>query len=1326
MAIQFNYYNFKQRNQLKYEVDIDLSGLNVRSDARAAIIDEDTGEATETSLEEIKDGKVNFVFTGQYTDIVNASSDGNNRNPLPASLFKNILSQDGITSNTPVYTVGESVINTQNIDYGSSVEKAILKSEGENNTFYDIVIQPRHELMKSTNNDSFTDKSAVISDVNVLAALNLWSDNSRAKSGSATGFIDRKTFSQRISSLLELFQGRNIDIEIVEYPKSLTEDDIDENESFLNRNVKVGELNSKANEFIQRQISQGNQLLAPLSDENIVPFTLSVKEGFKGWFQTKEELYTEFLDRVDSIQQQIINFPFASVFVDSDDLDNLGYQDIVASVPTDPTQPITYTLSNGQLTEYPQTAFYPDTNDSDDTQIKAGVNKGKVYQTQFNPDNDRDEFVLGKNGRVFVKDFKLQGSPVNVYNNLIDAQQDITNGVAAAATLGFLAAGSGAIVAVAGAAFVRESTGSVDSLNETIAKIERYETWTNESIFPYNAGTDAAKFYFTDQTSGIPPKNFNNFEWDKRVARVLVPVDFGFKRVKKKRKTFGFTFTSYDYEDLGVRWVYINLIDTSTFTNYRKNNTPRGKTTPIDSSITNWSISNTTPNSPVQGTITVADEIDWESLGINVGDSGFFVEIDGALPPALNGYWQGTATSENTIFLIMNSVTTAGEPFPTNALDGFFGTLTSIITPFQVTQPDENKTPILIDYNIPYLPDDDKLRDLAFTEYGPFDQSQFAVRTRSGGGTVPKLMPDGSIEEVNEDNVPAGWEIFPDSSKEVEDMRDGIDIYNKVNFLLRILIQEFGESRVRLVETTRSHRDQNYLQLGGPSSNFLSWHNFGLAARIIVTQGSTVEPIEEGSEDFFKLFDIAESFTAGAANGDYGEPCNVVWCARLVAGSDIFDWEFLPIGVGHKEAWKFRDAAYAQQDPYYANAYVNVDRRVSGTTAVSVLEPNDTPPTQGPYIFKNSKAYREAIVIRNERYVDPKKIPRYPIPSNLVLKDLQEFLFLIQNKQDANGTDIGGKRTPDEWKSKNPHSFEQLIIYYSMIGNFSSARTLISGDYVRKFEQLVVSIAQLNPVAFVRAYLGEAEYQNVRISVEESGDNSFISLADGKYTTPVLEFRSIVPERSGNTFGQAQVDFDDVEFGQYQNGVFVPEDSDDIIVIKTNEPVLSGYEQDEQDNITISGGDAFILHSLIAQQIVESFNVVKDGWLNIDFKLMHDRITESPNSRLIPVLENEFGTIMSQDLLTFSQLREMYQRIAINSKKRYVDSGVLGVGVDIENPENESVFEKLVSNSQLSGIKKVKLSNESLIEDEPVRQIDVEKVVDEINRRNTPNVRDIL
>ena len=1328
MAIEFNYYNFKRTNQLKYEADIDLSGLVVKSNPITAVIDEDTGIATETNLDEIKDEKVNFIYTGAFSDRLNANNgQSSNNQPLYSYLFDPALSVDGDEGKYPKYTAGEGLIDTRLIDYRSEAQRALVVTEGSadgnpvNPTFYNVAITPRHELMRSTGPGNISNRSDVSVDVDILAALNLWSNDSSSKKGNARGFIDRKTFYQRINNLQEEYQDANISIEVVEYPKSVTEGGDDLNSSGLTRNSTVSDLNNTAVNFINEKISQGDELLAPLIDSDVTPFTLSVKEGFRGWFPTKDELYSSYLQEISVLTNLITNFPLASVFVDEEDLDGFGYIPIQIETPSENASEYVVDTGEGSVT-YPIDAFLPDdSNTSQPTFNEVNAVSSNVYQLTQNPQKEnRWEFVLNTAGKkVLLTKVSFSENPSQVYKELLDAHDALSSGISATLAAGVLIGGGGAIAALA-TVFLTNSNNATDNLNSIIEQIKRYEVYTNESVFPSDIGI-ASKYFFSNDSYGITPVTFNSFEYDKRVARVLVPVDFGFRRSKKKKKLFGFSYTDYVYEDLEVRWVYVNLIDVSTFTSYRRNQTPSGNKNFINTNISNWSLSNSGQNSPVEGTISTVNSMDLDAFGLQTGSSAV-AQISNALPPQLNGYWPVNIIDENNLSIILSPES------PVNAIEenGVFGRLVSLITPFEVTQPDDENTPVRIEYNIPYLPDDDTLRNLAFESYGPFDQSEFAVRTRSGGGTTPVLQKDGTIVNVNDDDIPAGWEVFPESSKEVRDMREGIDVYNKVNFLLRILYKEFGKSRVKLVETTRSLQDQNNLQLGGSSSNFLSWHNYGLAARIIITRGDSTEPIEEGSDDFFRLFDIAESFTAGAINGNYGEPCTVVWCARLVAGSDMFDWEFLPIGVGHKEAWKFRDAAYRQQDPYYANAFVNVSRHVQGTSAVTLLEADQRPPQVGPYIYKNSKAYKNGIVINNEVYVDPNLIPRYSIPSNLILKDLQEFLYLIQNRQDANGTDIGGKRTPDEWKSKNPRSFEQLIQYYGMIGNFSSARTLISGDYVRRFEQIVTAISKLEPVTFVKAYLGEAEYLNTKIIPEDAGDSSYISLATGLYVTPVLQIRSTQPEGSGNTFGQEQIDFDSVQFGQYQNGVFVPEESNNIESIVTDEPVLSGYLKDDEGNITIDGGDAFILHSLVADQIVESFNEVRQNWLNIDFKLMHDRITESPNARLIPVLENEFGTIMSQDLLTFNQLREMYQRIAINSQKRYIDSGVLGVGVDIENPENESVFEKLISNAQLSGVKKVKISNETLVEEEPVRQIDVEKVVDEVNRKNVPKVRDIL
>jgi len=1353
VAIEFNYYNFKKKNQVKYEVDIDLSGLDVKSNPMAAIIDEETGIATETNLDEIKDDKVNFIYTGGVRDLGNSDNPERVRQPSGKNPIREyIINEDEPEQDsTPLFTVGESVIDTQSIDYGTDSDTARIVSRGNGPTgdnlvlptFYELDIIPRHELFKSTAYNYYSDKSDVIVDVNILAALNLWSNGYKDKKSDARGYIDKKTFFNSISSLQNQFSDRNIDIEVVEYPESLDDAGNDINASGLFKDSEVKDLSDAATTFIEAN-HENRTILQPLTDNNIVPFTLSVKEGFRGWYRTKEELYIDYINIVDELSDELSSFSYASIFMGSSDLEVLGYHEVDNTPIPEGNNSVVVQLMSGEY-RYPQTAYTtsdPNSTIQSPIQItdETSIDYQKVFQISYSKTNTRWEFVKdGDGNHVFISEIALNQNPVDVYFQLIDNQETLSTAITSsslfAGATAFALGGAGAVIMVAATAFVLQSGNLIDKLKSIRREIERYETWTNESVFP-SSPPSSAKFFFStiryDNSGnesagplGIAPNSFNKFEWDKRVARVLVPVDFGYKRSKKKRKIFGFTFTSYVYENLGVRWVYVNLIDTSVFTSFRKSLVPSGQKFNINQKITKWEITNTVFNGAREATVNIATPVDLDVMGIEIDVSAFMVEVNGALPLALNGTWGAVAVSDTSFRLTLSTDT------PTSVFDDDFGVLFNIIVPFEKTQPTDDNIPVRIDYNIPYLPTDDKLRDMAFEEYGPFDQSEFAVRTRSGGDTLPSLQPDGTVVDVNIDDIPPGWEIFHDSSNKVEAMRDGIDIYDKVNFLMRILIEAFGESRVKLIETTRSYKDQNNLQLGGNSSNFLSWHNFGLAARIIITQGDSIQPIEQGSPDFWTLFDIAESYTIGAGAGNYGEPSNIIWCARLVAGADMFDWEFLPIGVGHKDAWKFRDAAYAQLDPYYANAFVNVDRLIPGNSPVNVVRGDSQPPKDGnAYILENSKAYKESIIINGEHYVNPTKIPRYVIPSHLVLKDLQEFLFLIQNKQDANGTDIGGRRTPDEWKSKNPYSYEQLVIYYALIGNFSSSRTLVSGDYIRKFEQLVVSMATLNPIGFVKAYLGEAEYQNVRIIPENAGDSSYISLADGKYTTPVLEMRSVIPEGSGNTFGQAQVDFDNVEFGQYQDGVFIPEDSTDIIAIKTDSPVLSGYIEDADGNITIDGGDADILHVLVADQIVKSFNVVKQNWLNINFKLMHDRITDSPNTRVIPVLENEFGTVMSQDLLTFNQLRDMFQRMDINNNKRYVDSGVLGIGVDLDNQddrnEDQSVFEKLVTNSQLSGIKKVKISNETLIEDEPIRRIDIEMVVDEINRMNTPNVRDIL
>ena len=143
-----------------------------------------------------------------------------------------------------------------------------------------------------------------------------------------------------------------------------------------------------------------------------------------------------------------------------------------------------------------------------------------------------------------------------------------------------------------------------------------------------------------------------------------------------------------------------------------------------------------------------------------------------------------------------------------------------------------------------------------------------------------------------------------------------------------------------------------------------------------------------------------------------------------------------------------------------------------------------------------------------------------------------------------------------------------------------------------------------------------------------------------------MDARSTHKEGNGNTFGQKQIDFNSVEFGQYQNGVFINESNAKIITIKTDIAVITGYD----DNGNPLSGDTRLIHSLIADQLYEEFKQILNNFNNLKIKFMYDSFYNSPNYKQLDVLENEFGVINTQDLLTFPQLRDMYARIKINNQ----------------------------------------------------------------------------
>lgn len=1448
MNTEFNYYDFLKKKEFKYDVKIDLSGLELQGDASLSEVDPDTGEVSEVNLNEIVDENVNYVYntypslSTQYTTTNEQGNDevekrfhdqdvieiddidfdttdnpttitlGNDNVVIPIRP-RHTLMQDaefpvnnaiqsainvaftdfgltgfgnarvmGIHSQYPVVT-GGTPIQDENV-YQSNIgnighilhDRIWITIEGadteafngefevsmvgtdQNNpsdwTNFNIRIpssfttNPTGNLGTITNvrvdAGGFVKRDAFV-DREIYAALGFWSTNSyNVKSGMgisdsrASGYLGKTDFYRRLNSLRERLFPLGIEILTTEYRKKIDEDTgVDLNYSYLprKRGFKFSKSKSASRNFIAAKQAQGELLEFP--NNEVTPFNMSVKDAFTAQFANAEELNAEFLSRLLNLIDALQSNPVIYSSVDLDrftgtnpdanpppvlikDEPTYNYENALLSSPDeltknglavageitdemDPSQyqwEFTYVKTDNAQVLYQEGTTTPILDPNDPS---GGTYKYDSYHVY-------DTYVDEKYGvrRFFYKDGNVEGDKIITSNldfnddvsiettiELVEDLQSELGNIRAAATLAASFAGPTAAALIMSALSTAER--NFDLFFDTVVRIRWFQKFTNQSVF------DTGEFIEEDR------EGFT-FPFNSHMARILIPVDFGYKKERYKFfSPFGIPLLGYKRIDMGVRWVELRFTDTSTYSKYRKNDTPTGKVFDLD--IDFDVLERQSDRQTIEGTLV--DSLPQEIL--NRDPDTVNVIVTGASHSEYNGKFSATVIDDVTIQYRLAA--------PTDNSSAINGSLQRMIIPLTPTESDDEPRDIRVSFDMPHLPFDDELRDKVFNDFGPFDQSSSAVKSRGGDYTI--LNKD----TIELDNDIPGWEIFQQSSKEISAMRGGIDVYNKVQFLKRILENEFSKSRVKLIETTRSFRDQETLQLGGAASSFLSWHNFGLAVKIVITHEDGITQIKDGSNDFKRLLNVAEAFCTGARNGDYGTPMNVVWCGQLVTGPDIFVWEFLPIGVEHKDALKFRDSAYQQKDAIIEHSYVNVD--ANGY----LLGKNDPVPDSQPYIREGSKGISESIVINGEHWVHPKFIKNYAIPNNLILKDIQEFLSLIKGKMDANGTALTGRKKISEWKAKNPKSFTQLVLFYGLTGALSTTRGLLSGDYIEKFQNLVNTLAEKDPIKFVQNYLGSEVYNNIRIYVEDLSDSSYINLSDGKLTTPVQEARSTHPEGSGNTFGQKQIDFGTVEFGQYQDGVFVPEGDDDIITITTPSAVISGYSNDGKP----FEGDAYLLHTLVANQIVDEFETIKENFNNLSIKFMHDKFFEGSNSGLANLLENEFGIIKTQDLMTFEELRQMYDRIDINNRKTDGDGGVRGAGANLESQnensdigedadrnKNQSIFEKLVSNSQLTGIKKSSLTREKPIIEPLKNNVKVEDVIEVIQKQRIPKVRDIL
>lgn len=835
-----------------------------------------------------------------------------------------------------------------------------------------------------------------------------------------------------------------------------------------------------------------------------------------------------------------------------------------------------------------------------------------------------------------------EGAHIKDKLSIVDDVDDIVDRLSTAINIMMLTLGSGAALAIKAKLHGLED--SVREFKSVTDKIKYFEYYTADSVFNTKERIlSDSKCYKV--TNGLPITA-------TYPARFLIPTKL-YKKVRVKKRILHWTRTITKMKCIGIRWTEIRFINVGLYDKYPKDTTVPSNTTMFESSYKYDTYIITEKELP--STISTGNMI---SLKIN----------------GMNDLLSCEVVDSNNLSLLDSVIVPKS------------GTTEYIQTGLDGTKSGNETTTVSMSYTLPHFPYDEEIRGYAFGLYGSLDQSKYAVKDR-----------DGNVKNGKE-----GWKIFLDSSSELSDMRKGINIYPSVAHLIRSLKEKFGKNRVALLETSRSMEDQSSICLGGNESAFLSWHNYGLAAKIMIYQEDLKTPIDDGSTDMLELIDVAQEFTEKCLSGEYGAHLNVVWCGRLAVGANLFDWEFLPIGVTHKDAPLFRSSYISQRDPIMDYSYVN---------ALEYAKNPGNYETNVQWISNQSDIYKNALSIGDAKYVPPKSIRNFAFPKNLPLINVIEFLRMIQLKMNAYGTTMPNKGDMYEWISKNRTSYEQLLLYFGMIGNLQSFRALIAGEYITRYRPIVSTYYLTDSVEFVKEYLGDS-YSSVQIRADDMVDASYISLSDGRLHIPCMDGRPNLPLSEDNMFDQKRVTLDNYQRGRWIDGQFIVASTEDEYI--SDSSVIGGY-----DDFEAVGGDAYLLHSYIADQIKEEFDNIVNMFEGYNGDLMFDSFQNGPYADKYDQLENEFGIISAQDLIDFDKLKNMIVVTGINKNTN-------GTAITSDGTE-KTIYETVVSNAEVSGMRLASLSSEHL-EIDPLKEssMTVEDVYKIINSGTAPTANEII
>ena len=322
---------------------------------------------------------------------------------------------------------------------------------------------------------------------------------------------------------------------------------------------------------------------------------------------------------------------------------------------------------------------------------------------------------------------------------------------------------------------------------------------------------------------------------------------------------------------------------------------------------------------------------------------------------------------------------------------------------------------------------------------------------------------------------------------------------------------------------------------------------------------------------------------------------------------------------------------------------------------------------------------------------------------------------MIQLKMDAYGTKMPNKGDMYEWLNKNKMAYQQLLVYFGMMGNLQSFRALLAGEYISRYKPIVLSYYSTDPIAFVKNFLGD-EYYKIKLRADDMIDASYITLSDGRLHIPCGDGRPNLPLSVDNMFDQKQVTKDNYQRGRWVDGIFVPATKEDEYV--SNSSVIGGY-----NNFVAVGGDAYILHAFIGDQIKQEFDAIVKMFEGYNGELMFDSFYNGPYADKYEQLENEFGIIAKQDLIDFDKLKGMLTVANINDQK--TESGTTPISTD-ENGYKD-IYEKVVSNAEVAGMKLASLSSEHLEVNPPKAEtVTIEDVYKILNNGIAPTANDIV